>query len=410
MTVVPPKPPEANIGTVGHVDHGKTTLVESLTGVWASRHSEELRRGVTIKLGYADASFYKCPACPPPECYSVKATCPSCGGDAELLRTVSFVDAPGHEILMATMLCGAAVMDGAILVIAADEPCPQPQTREHLAAVEIMGLKDLVIVQNKIDIVNRQAAEANYQQIISFTKGTIAADAPIVPVSAQHGTNIGYLIEALEREIPTPSRDPAKPARMLVVRSFDVNKPGTKPSSLVGGVLGGSMVEGALGIGDEIEIRPGMRVEKKGVYEPLFTTVVSLHYGNRGVERAMPGGLVGVGTRLDPSITKADKLVGNLLGKPGSLPEVRSQLDLDVTLFDIAVGTTDLVKVDPIKLGEPLLLNAATTVTSGLVSSSKKDHVVVPLKRAVCAMEGQRVAISRRIGERWRLIGYGILR
>jgi len=410
MTALPPKPPEANIGTVGHVDHGKTTLVESLTGVWASRHSEELRRGITIKLGYADASFYRCPACPPPRCYSAKPTCPSCGGPAEFLRTVSFVDAPGHEILMATMLCGAAVMDGAILVIAADEPCPQPQTREHLAAVEIMGMRHLVIVQNKVDIVDRQAAEASYRQIASFVKGTIAANAPIVPVSAQHGTNMDYLIEVLEQEIPTPPRDPSKPGRMLVVRSFDVNKPGTKPAGLVGGVVGGSMAQGALEVGDEIEIRPGMRVEKKGTYEPLFSTVASLHYGTRHVERAAPGGLVGVGTRLDPSLTKADKLVGNLLGIPGTLPEVWSELDLEVTLFERAVGTPELVKVEPVKVGEGLLLNAATAVTSGIVSATKKDHVQIPLRRPVCAMEGQRVAISRRIGERWRLIGYGILR
>ncbi|MEM2904280.1 MAG: translation initiation factor IF-2 subunit gamma [Candidatus Bathyarchaeia archaeon] len=410
MTAAPPRPPEANIGTIGHVDHGKTTLVESLTGVWASRHSEELRRGITIKLGYADAAFYRCPVCPPPRCYSAKPTCSGCGGPAEFLRTVSFVDAPGHEILMATMLCGAAVMDGAILVIAADEPCPQPQTREHLAAVEIMGMERLVIVQNKIDIVDRKTAERNYQQIVDFTRGSIAADAPIIPVSAQHGANIDYLIEALEKEIPTPQRDPSKPGRMLVVRSFDVNKPGTRPANLVGGVIGGSMVEGVLSVGDEVEIRPGMRVEKKGAYEPLFSTVVSLHYGTRRVEKAAPGGLVGVGTKLDPSLTKADKLVGNLLGKPGSLPEVWSELTLDVTLFERAVGTAELVKVSQIKVGEALLLNVATAVTSGIVSDVKKDRVEIPLRRPVCATEGQRVAISRRIGDRWRLIGYGVLR
>jgi len=142
-----PAQPEVNIGTIGHVDHGKTTLVQALTGVWASRHSEELRRGITIRLGYADAPVYKCPNCNTPECYTTKTACPNCKSLCEFVRAISFVDAPGHEALMATMLSGAAIMDGALLVIAADEACPQPQTREHLAAAEIVGIKNIVIVQ-----------------------------------------------------------------------------------------------------------------------------------------------------------------------------------------------------------------------------------------------------------------------
>ena len=138
-----PKQPEVNIGTIGHVDHGKTTLVQALTGMWASRHSEELKRGITIKLGYADMPIYKCPKCQAPSNYTHKPYCPKCNSEAEFVRAVSFVDAPGHEALMATMLSGAAIMDGAILVIAADEPCPQTQTREHLAAAEVSGVKNI---------------------------------------------------------------------------------------------------------------------------------------------------------------------------------------------------------------------------------------------------------------------------
>src|SRR5580658_11227715 len=110
-----PKQPECNIGTSGHVDHGKTSLVSAITGVWASAHSEELKRGITIKVGYADAAFYKCPVTPPPEAYSTSPICPVCGNETQLLRAVSFVDSPGHESLMTNMLAGAAVMDGAIL-------------------------------------------------------------------------------------------------------------------------------------------------------------------------------------------------------------------------------------------------------------------------------------------------------
>ena len=245
-----PAQPECNIGTIGHVDHGKTTLVQALTGVWASRHSEELRRGITIRLGYADAPVYRCPNCNEPECYTTKATCPNCKTACEFVRAISFVDAPGHEALMATMLSGAAIMDGAILVIASDEHCPQPQTREHLAAAEIVGIKNLIIAQNKVDLVDEKRALESYQEIVDFVKGSVAEGAPIIPVSAQHSVNIDVLIQAMEQYIPTPKLDPSLPPIMYVVRSFDVNKPGTLVEDLKGGVLGGSILQGKFQVDD----------------------------------------------------------------------------------------------------------------------------------------------------------------
>ena len=129
--------PEVNIGMIGHVDHGKTTLTKVISGEWTDRHSEEIKRGISIKLGYADASFYKCPDCEGAGCFTTKKKCPCCGKKTEFLRTASFVDAPGHETLMATMLSGAAIMNGAILLVAANEKCPQPQTKQHLMEIEI---------------------------------------------------------------------------------------------------------------------------------------------------------------------------------------------------------------------------------------------------------------------------------
>lgn len=401
-----------NIGTIGHVDHGKTTLVEAITGVWAARHSEELKRGITIKLGYADAPIYKCPNCKLPQCYSAEPTCPNCGSSCEFVRAVSFVDAPGHEALMATMLSGASVMDGAILVIAADEHCPQPQTREHLAAIEVVGVKNLVIVQNKIDIVGEERALESYQEIVKFVKGTVAEGAPVIPVSAQHSVNIDVLLKAMEEYIPTPKRDPTKSPRMYVVRSFDVNKPGTLAEKLRGGVVGGTILQGTFKTEDEIEIRPGVRGKKreKPSYKSLFTEVVSMQAGGKSVKEARCGGLVGVGTLLDPSLTKADGLTGNLAGKPDMLPSTLSELTVDVHLFERAVGTKELIEVDKIRKGETLLLDVGTTITVGTVVSVKGDAATLQLGRAVCAEEGFRTAISRKIARRWRLIGYGIIK
>ncbi|HEV8361726.1 MAG TPA: translation initiation factor IF-2 subunit gamma, partial [Candidatus Thermoplasmatota archaeon] len=275
------KQPEVNIGMVGHVDHGKTTLTQALTGEWTDRHSEEIKRGISIKLGYADAAFYKCPKCQGTDAFTIEPEHKKCGTTTELLRTVSFVDSPGHETLMATMLSGAAIMDGAILLVGANEPCPRPQTKEHLMALDIIGVKQIVIVQNKIDLVSEEKALENYAQIKTAVKGTVAEGAPIIPLSAQQKINLEPLIEAIERLIPTPKRDPAKPARMAIARSFDINLPGQRPKELKGGVLGGSVAQGKFKIGDEIEILPGLKVEEHGKarWEPLRTTVTGLMTG-----------------------------------------------------------------------------------------------------------------------------------
>ena len=400
--------PSVNIGTSGHVDHGKTTLVEAITGVWTSAHSEELRRGITIKIGYADAAFYKCPLCPAPLCYSTQPQCANCGGKGELLRVVSFVDSPGHESLMANMLSGAALMDGAILVMAANEKVPQPQTREHLLALSVLGIQQIVLVQNKADLAEYEEALDNYRQIKDFVSGSIAQKAPVIPVSAQHKLNIDALIEAIEKTIKTPARIKNAEPIMHVLRSFDVNKPGSPIKQVKGGIIGGGLVQGQLNIGDEIEIRPGVLDEKKGKYDPISSEVSTLGTGAGLVKSVRPGGLVAIGTKLDPTFTKSDSLIGSVVGKPGTLPKDVEDITVDVVLFDTAVGTAEMVKVEPLKAKEPIRLNIGTAAASGYVTNVKDGKVEVKLKKPVCLMPKSRVAISRRIAERWRLIGSGI--
>jgi translation initiation factor 2 subunit 3 len=373
--------PEVNIGMIGHVDHGKTTLTKVISGTWTDRHSEEIKRGITIKLGYADASFYKCPTCKGPEAYSTKKKCVICDSQTDFLRTVSFVDAPGHETLMATMLSGAAIMNGAILLVAANEKCPQPQTKEHLMALTISNVKNIIIVQNKIDIVDEGQAIQNYQQIKAFVKGTIAENAPIIPVCAQSAENVDILMAAIDEFIPSPKNDPTQPPRMFIARSFDVNTPGTRPEELIGGVLGGTLTQGTLRMGDEIEIRPGLKTEVKGktIWVPLKTKIVSLHSGKKLLDEVGPGGLIAIGTNLDPASTKSDSLIGKVVGKSESLPNVLHEISMEVKLLDRVVG-------------------------------ARENTAFVKLKIPICTEPGQGVAISRRISGRWRLIGYGIVK
>lgn len=403
---------EINIGLVGHVDHGKTTLTKALSGIWTDTHSEETKRGISIRLGYADITFRQCAECPAPQCYTTTLVCEHCGKETETLKKVSFVDSPGHETLMATMLSGAAIMDGAVLVIAANEPCPQPQTKEHLMALDVIGVKDVIVVQNKIDIVSKERAIESYDEIKEFVKGTCAEDAPIIPISAQQGANIDILIEMIQERIQTPERLLDKPAKMYVARSFDINKPGCAPENISGGVIGGSLAQGKLKIGDKIEIKPGIQIKKKGKmsWMSLHSEITGLIAAGKPVDEVGPGGLIGVGTTLDPSLTKADSLSGSVAGEPETLPPILHDFTMKTQLLERVVGTKEEKAVEPIKSSEPLMINIGTATTIGVVTSARGNNADVKLKLPVSAESGQRVALSRRVGARWRLIGYGIIK
>ena len=407
-----PVQPSVNIGTVGQVDHGKTAIVKLLTGESTDRHSEEIKRGISIRLGYADSAFYKCPKDEPPKGYSTNEVCKYDGTKTELLRAVSFVDSPGHETLMATMLSGAAIMDGALLVIAANEDVPQPQTKEHLMALSIIGVDKIIIVQNKIDIVSEEQAKENLRQIREFIKGTIAEKAPIIPMSAHHEVNVDTLIMTIEQVIPSRKFDETKPARMFIARSFDVNQPGAPPEKLTGGVVGGTLIQGKLKVGDEIVIVPGRQAGTgaKTEWVDIVSTVRSLHTGGSSKKEVRPGGLVAVGTNLDPVLTKSDSLVGRVLGPPGTLPAVLFRITAEFHLLDRVVGTAEDLKVEDIKTGEPLMISLGTATTVGVVTSARENRADMNLKIPVAAEAGQRLAVSRRIGGKWRLIGYGVLR
>ena len=401
--------PEVNIGMVGHVDHGKTTLTQALSGTWTDTHSEERKRGISIKLGYADTSFH---VTSEGAHYSKGKHPEGEKGKGELLRVVSFVDAPGHETLMAVMISGASIMDGALLLVAATEECPQPQTREHLAALEIAGIENIVVVQNKIDIVTKERAMESYNEIQEFIRGTIAEDAPIIPVSAHHDVNLDILIETIEETIPTPDRTEDDGGLMYVARSFDVNRPGSRPPDIRGGVIGGSIVEGSFNVGDSILIAPGRRIQEgsKTRWDPLKTTIEGIQGGGSDLETAYSGGLCGIATPLDPLTTKADDLSGQVMAREGELPPIWEELRLDLQLLDKMVSGGDGVDgIRPLQPNEMLMVNSATATSVGTVSNIKGKKATLSLRLPICAKEGSRITLSRRVGTRWRLIGHGTI-
>jgi translation initiation factor 2 subunit 3 len=421
-----------NIGTIGHVAHGKSTVVKAISGVQTVRFKNELIRNITIKLGYANAKIYKCDGpVDVPGNYCSKGSgmddeFVENGKEFKLVRHVSFVDCPGHDILMATMLNGAAVMDAALLLIAGNETCPQPQTSEHLAAVEIMKLSNIIILQNKVDLVKQSTAEDQYNQIKKFVAGTVAENSPVIPISAVLRYNIDVVCEYITRQIPVPRRNFTSPPRLIVIRSFDVNKPGEDSHSLKGGVAGGSILEGILKIGDEIEVRPGViskDTDGNMTCTPIYSRIMTLFAEQNELQYAVPGGLIGVGTKIDPTLTRADRLIGQVLGLRDQLPEVYTYVEVSYYLLRRLLGVktaegSKLTKVAKLQKDEILMVNIGSTSTGGTVVSiqeASKDAVdgkqkltaVIALKTPVCTQKHEKIALSRRVEKHWRLIGWG---
>ena len=418
-----------NIGTIGHVAHGKSTVVKAISGVQTVRFKNELIRNITIKLGYANAKIYKCDG-PKDEPGNYRSKGSSTedeftedGKVWRLQRHVSFVDCPGHDILMATMINGAAVMDAALLLVAGNETCPQPQTAEHLAAVEIMRLQNIIILQNKVDLVKESQAEEQYEQIKNYVAGTVADSAPIIPISAVLRYNIDVVCEYIARQLPIPTRNFTSVPRLIVIRSFDVNKPGEDVSSLKGGVAGGSILQGILKIGDEIEVRPGIVTkDSEGNMKctPIFSRIISLYAEHNDLTYAVPGGLIGVGTKIDPTLTRADRLVGQVLGLRDNLPEVFTEVEVSYYLLRRLLGVKLLegakaAKVQKLSKGEMLMVNIGSTSTGGRVvkvlEGPKGEAMArITLTQPVCTQEDEKIALSRRVDKHWRLIGWGEIR
>lgn len=417
-----------NIGTIGHVAHGKSTVVKAMSGVKTTKFKREAVMNITIHLGYANAKIFKCGKCESPQCFRAAGSgaedtlkCSHCQQPMQLMRHVSFVDCPGHDILMATMLNGAAIMDAALLLIAANEPFPQPQTLEHLKAVEIMQLGNIIVLQNKIDIVKREDAKTQYDQIRAYLRNTVALNSPIIPISAQLGFNIDIVLEYI-CSIPLPLRQFNVPARMIVIRSFDVNKPSEDIDSLKGGVAGGSLQRGILKIGQEIEVRPGliMQSPETGVFscQAIRSRAVSILAENNHLQYAIPGGLIGIGTTIDPSLTRQNKLVGQLIGDVGSLPEVYSEIEVLFHLLPSVVGVkaeggaSHNVRIAKLADKETLQINVGSLTAGGTVLSVRRDPDIarIQLLSPVCCKEDDMVAISRRFDRHWRLIGWGKIR
>jgi len=346
------KQPIMNVGTIGHVANGKSTTVERISFKQTQQFAKERERNITIRLGYANAKIWKCDICDKPQCYSssdsavMEKYCGHCGAVLELINHISFVDCPGHSELTAVMINGSSVMDYAILVEACvHENIPAPQTAEHLIATRASAIPTAMIIMNKIDLINKTKAYEQINKITEYVKKLTQLDIcpPIIPVSASLGINMDVVCHQIgSLEVPK-NRDPNDIFKMIAIRSFDINKPGCDVTKLHGGVIGGTIMRGALRIGDKITVYPGFvkrlspddkesdkenNKETDFKYSPFMGRVLSIHSDKNELEFAIPGGLLAVQLTIDPGFSRDDKLIGSVVLK-------QSDVDADPTIVNV---------------------------------------------------------------------------
>lgn len=336
------------VGTAGHVDHGKSTLVKALTGIDPDRLREERERAMTIDLGFA------------------WLTLPSG-------RQVSVIDVPGHERFIKNMLAGVGGIDAALLIVAADEG-PMPQTTEHLAILDLLGITRGLIVLTKMDLVDGDWLDLIREEIRDRLAGSTLADAPIVAVSATTGVGLDDLRAALDRVLDdTPPRRAVGAPRLPIDRVFTISGFGT--------VVTGTLSDGSLAVGQEVEILPGGRRGR----------IRGLQSHQAKVSDAQPGSRVAVNLS---GLAVDDLRRGDLLTTPGAFAAT-DRLDARLTLT--ADSPVELEQNDEVDffLGADELPTRVTLLDAERLRPGETGWVQLRLSRPVPAIKGDRFIVRR---------------
>lgn len=404
--------PTMNIGMIGSVSDGKSTIVRGLTSIDTQRHSSEKKSNKTINLGYANAKIFRCTACPKPTCYQSYPSqvydplCQLCKGPTVLEKHVSFVDVPGHNSLMAAMLNGTCVMDSTIVVEAiSNKEIPAPQTEEHLFAAKIMNLHNSIVCMNKMDLVSKSKAVKKINEFQNYLveNNSIAKNSIMIPIVANFGINIDVLCECITK-LEDPKRDLDIETRMIIVRSFQINKPGTKMSEISGGVVGGTIMEGILRVGDKVEILPGLiqrnqnpkKGQAKWSYRPLKSLVRSIKSEQNDLQLSIPGGLVGVQLTLDPGLTTKDGLVGNTMRVVH-----HDKKPTEYHIFEVLRIITELFREGPeykINNSDRLVVNHNARNVDCTVVKVLNKKMELSLDSPICAQIGEIITLSKKNG------------
>jgi translation initiation factor 2 subunit 3 len=408
--------PVINIGMIGHVSDGKSTLTKCLTQKETQQYAKEKETNITIRLGYANAKIYKCPKCVAPQCYyaigSAKdTTCKHCKMQGELVNHVSFVDCPGHNSFMGTMLNGTSVMDYTIAVESAvNKVFPAPQTVQHLSAIESNNIINVGMILNKIDLVSEITTVEKIDELKKFLQNYKCKNNHIIPISATFDVNVDVVCEILAN-LKVPNRDTnPENLRMNIIRSFNVNLPGTNIEDLRGGVVGGSIVKGKINVGDDIYILPGIIYENS--YKPLKSKVLTIFSEKNSLESAVCGGLIGIGLDIDPGLTGDDAIVGNVIKKNinnNSEYYVTNNITLKIKYFEGNNSEIlDSLKDDTTK---GVILNINMNNIQGKINFNERndENYNFILEKAIYIEKEDKITVSIKTQEGLQIVGNGEL-
>lgn len=387
------KQPLMNIGCLGSVSHGKSTMVKLLTGKATQQHSKEKIRNITMKVGYANAKIYK---------NNGKYNCDY----GDLVHHFSFVDCPGHHELIEVMMTGANLMDGGIVVVAGNQSIKeQPQLLQHLLTAKLTGIKKLIFVLNKLDLIKSTLAMERKYELEEFLKKFGIENPIIIPMALNLGLNKEYLLNAIMDIFPPiKSSDKGDEIIFSISRSFDINKNGINPIKIRGGVVGGSVISGTLSIGDEIFISPGQikydPKSKKWLNKPFKTIVKSLKSETDNLSNITCGGLTAVGLDLDPFFTQNDKLKGQILHIKENLIECFSEITCQVVPLEEETKFTK---------NQVLSLQIGCSTVVGKISNVNKNKITFVLNKLVPIYQDIKILISNKVNKTINLLGVGTL-
>lgn len=407
--------PIINIGCLGSVSDGKSTLVEICTGTKTQRHSTERTRNITKNQGYANMKMWSDINLDTHETiYHTTDSHPSSfknesGRDCKLVNHISFVDCPGHQELIKVMLSSIALMDGAIVVVAVNDkpPAEKPQLIQHLAAIKLGRIDKIIVCLNKIDLVPKELLLQRKQEIDEMLEQYNIRPYAIIPTCFNKRIGLNYVTRAI-MELFNPDNFLDRHSTLPIFRisrSFDINKPGTNWNDISGGVIGGSLMSGKICAGNEIEIRPGILAGSQSgkiSCKPIKTTVYSIKTDTTELEEIYPGGLIGIRTDTDPMYCKANYLAGNIAGLVGTLPNVFLEITLTVEMV-----TTFGFTWNP-KIKDIVSIQIGTFMADATVTSTKKKMVFM-FSGPVCIPDNQHIIICRTIDGILRIVAEGMV-
>ena len=402
--------PNFNLGTLGSVSDGKSTMIYQLTGIKTQKHSSEKHRNITIKPGYANLKIWFCVECNNYESSASdqnEVKCKCCEGKINLVNHLSFVDCPGHAELILTMMGSVSLMKGAIVVVSAAESVnKKPQLIQHLIASKMANIEKLIICFNKLDLVSKEVAIERKIELDQLLERLNIRPYIIIPTAFNKKLGIQNLLKSIIEVFPPKQKDISNESFFRITRSFDVNKAGTIWSDVNGGVIGGSLIHGELNIGDEVEIRPGVLSKGKDgkfVSQSIITKILSLETDGIQIEHLNPGGLVGIGTDIDPYYCKNDMLSGNIMGKIGTLPNVYNEIKLKYKKLDEFEG-----RWDP-KNGDTIFLQIGNVSVESRLAKFNKENFNFSLLKPTCIEDDAKILVCRKDNGILKIVGFGLM-